>query len=147
MTQDESVSFKTPFLCDPGCPRLGCERERNEMKHAFETSILCNESEFPTYPRPTTARGGTRNNLNWTFLDGSSTSATLRCVSVCLFPMFSSSCFYSIRIQLSRRARAAGAADCRRATAGAERALCDAVQACMRKKSEAKRVKVSPKNR
>lgn len=65
----------------------------NEMKHAFESSILCNESEFPTYPRPTTARAATRNNLNWTFVDGSSSNsdgiaATVRCVSVC-FSVFS----------------------------------------------------------
>lgn len=42
------------------------------MKHEFESSVLCNESEFPTYPRPTATRSTTKPNLNWSFLDGSS---------------------------------------------------------------------------
>lgn len=43
------------------------------MKHAFQSSILCNESEFPTYPHPsgTTGRSTTKRTLNWSFVDGS----------------------------------------------------------------------------
>lgn len=51
----------------------------NEMKHEFETSILCAESEFPTYPRPSTARiasNAVKRNLNWNFLDGSTLAGT-----------------------------------------------------------------------
>lgn len=42
------------------------------MKNEFQSSILCNESEFPTYPRPSSAstRAAIKRNLNWTFVDG-----------------------------------------------------------------------------
>lgn len=48
------------------------------MKHEFQSSILCNESEFPTYPRPSAAstQPSAKRNLNWSFVDGSSTNTT-----------------------------------------------------------------------
>lgn len=44
------------------------------MKNEFQSSMLCNESEFPTYPRPSSAsiRPPIKRNLNWTFVDGGS---------------------------------------------------------------------------
>lgn len=62
-----------------------CALKWNEfkMKHAFQSSILCNESEFPTYPRPsgTTSRTATaKRNLNWSFVDGSTlTNVSIWC--------------------------------------------------------------------
>lgn len=44
------------------------------MKNEFQSSIICNESEFPTYLRPSSAstRAAIKRNLNWTFVDGGS---------------------------------------------------------------------------
>lgn len=45
-----------------------------KMKHAFQSSILCNENDFPTYPRPSggsTGRSASKQRtLNWSFVDG-----------------------------------------------------------------------------
>lgn len=50
------------------------------MKHEFQSSILCNESEFPTYPRPSVApnRSVVKRNLNWSFVDGGSLTNTVK---------------------------------------------------------------------
>lgn len=51
------------------------------MKHEFQSSILCNESEFPTYPRPSSAapsRSAVKRNLNWSFVDGGSLTNTVK---------------------------------------------------------------------
>lgn len=44
-----------------------------KMKHAFQSSILCNENDFPTYPRPSSTTGRStakHRTLNWSFVDG-----------------------------------------------------------------------------
>lgn len=42
-----------------------------EMKHEFEASVLCNENEFPTYPRPlnNASKNTRQQQLNWSFLE------------------------------------------------------------------------------
>lgn len=57
-----------------------------EMKHEFEASVLCNESEFPTYPLPpvVAANKNARAHLNWSFMEPS-TSANLNHVSFSIY--------------------------------------------------------------
>lgn len=52
------------------------------MKNEFEASVLCNESEFPTYPRPhiNANKNASRSQLNWSFLEPN-TSINLNYVS------------------------------------------------------------------
>lgn len=68
-----------------------CDLKWNElkMKHAFQSSILCNESDFPTYPRPTgtSSRSTAKRNLNWSFVDGSTlTNVSMICFLFIDFP-------------------------------------------------------------